>query len=84
MRISREESNALDLDPEGPYMVEPLAADNWIAECSREVQEAEQRIQALKKIDLIITKVWALGKQLITTYLTASFDCLESITDNFS
>ena len=41
-----EESNALDSEPQGPYMIEPLADDNWIAECSREVHEAEQRNQA--------------------------------------
>ena len=41
-----EESNAPDSEPEGPYMIEPLADDNWIAECSREVHEAEQRNQA--------------------------------------
>ena len=40
-----EESNALDSEPQGPYMIEPLA-DNWIAECSRKVHEAEQRNQA--------------------------------------
>ena len=41
-----EESNALDSEPQGPYMIGPLADDNWIAECSREVHEAEQRNQA--------------------------------------
>ena len=41
-----EESNALDSEPQGPYMVEPLADDNWIFECSREVHEAEQRNRA--------------------------------------
>ena len=41
-----EESNALDSEPQGPYMIEPLADDNWIAECSREVHEAEQRNHA--------------------------------------
>ena len=41
-----EESNALDSEPHCPYMIEPLADDNWIAECSREVHEAEQRNQA--------------------------------------
>ena len=41
-----EESNALDSEPQGPYMIEPLADDNWIAECSREVHEVEQRNQA--------------------------------------
>ena len=41
-----EESNALDSEPQGPYMIEPLADDSWIAECSREVHEAEQRNQA--------------------------------------
>ena len=43
---SLEESNALDSEPQGPYMIEPLTDDNWIAECSREVHEAEQRNQA--------------------------------------
>ena len=41
-----EESNALDSEPQGPYMIEPLADNNWIAECSRKVHEAEQRNQA--------------------------------------
>ena len=41
-----EESNALESEPQGPYVIEPLADDNWIAECSREVHEAEQRNQA--------------------------------------
>ena len=41
-----EESNALDSEPQGPSMIEPLADDNWIAECSREVHDAEQRNQA--------------------------------------
>ena len=41
-----EESNALDSEPQGPYMIGPLEDDNWIAECSREVHEAEQRNQA--------------------------------------
>ena len=31
-----------------PYMVEPLADDHWIAECSREVKEAEQRNEPLQ------------------------------------
>lgn len=43
-----EESNAFDSEPEGPYMDEPLADDKWIAEYSSEVQEAEQRKQALE------------------------------------
>ena len=30
-----EESNTLDSEPEGPYIVEPSADDNWIAKCSR-------------------------------------------------
>ena len=41
-----EESKALDSEPQGPYMIEPLEDDNWIAECSREVHEAEKRNQA--------------------------------------
>ena len=43
---SLEESNAPNSEPQGPYMIEPLADDNWIAECSREVHEAEQSNQA--------------------------------------
>ena len=43
-----EESNAFDSEPEGPYMDEPLADDDWIAEYNREVSEAEQRNQALQ------------------------------------
>ena len=41
-----KESNAPDSEPQGPYIIEPLADDNWIAECSRDVHEAEQRNQA--------------------------------------
>ena len=41
-----KESNALDSEPQGPYMIEPLADNNWITECSREVHEAEKRNQA--------------------------------------
>ena len=41
-----EESNTLNSEPQGPYMIEPLTDDNWIAECSTEVHEAEQRNQA--------------------------------------
>ena len=40
-----EKSNAFDTEPEGPFMDEPSAGDNWIEEYSREVQEAEQRNQ---------------------------------------
>ena len=43
-----EESNAFNSEPEGHYMDEPLAPDNWIAEYGSEVQEAEQRSQALQ------------------------------------
>ena len=43
-----EESNAFDSEPEGPYMDEPLADDDWIAEYNGEVSEAEQRNQALQ------------------------------------
>ena len=43
-----EELNAFDSEPEGPYMDEPLADNNWIAKYSREVQEAEQRNQVLQ------------------------------------
>ena len=43
-----KESNAFDSEPEGPYMDEPLADDNWIAQYSREVYEAEQRNKTLQ------------------------------------
>ena len=43
-----EESNTFDSEPERLCMDEPLADDSWIAEYSREVQEAEQRNQALQ------------------------------------
>ena len=68
-----EESNALDSEPEGPYMDEPLVDDNWIAEYGNEVQEAGQRSQALQsRFDNIeASKVWTLGKQLIRIYRTA-------------
>ena len=37
---------ALDSEPEGPYMNEPLAAEEWIAAYQRELEEVEQRNQA--------------------------------------
>ena len=52
-----EESNAFDSEPEGPYMDEPFADDDWIAEYNRGTRRY--------KIDLITSKVWTLGKQLI-------------------
>ena len=35
-------------DPEGPYMDEPLADDDWLAEYNREVEENERRNQELQ------------------------------------
>ena len=43
-----EESNAFDSEPESLYMDEQFPDDNWIAEYSREVQEAKQQNQVLQ------------------------------------
>ena len=51
--------NAFYSELEGLYLDEPLADDNWIAEQRRPNREARRH-----KIDLIISKVWTLGKQL--------------------
>ena len=67
-----EESNALDSELEGPYMIEPLADNNWIAECTEKYMRPNRGTRP-NKIDLIISKVWMLGTQLIWIYLTTSF-----------
>ena len=35
-------------DPEGPYMDEPIADDEWLAEYNREVEQNERRNQELQ------------------------------------
>ena len=35
-------------DPEGPYLDEPLADEEWLEEYNREVEEAERRDQELQ------------------------------------
>ena len=78
-----EESKALDSKPQGPYMIEPLTDDNWITECSREVQEAEQRNPVLQnrfdKYRRSGRLVLSNSKEFISQQAS-----LESIADNFS
>lgn len=35
-------------DPEGPYMDEPLADDNWLENYNQEVEDADRRNQILQ------------------------------------
>ena len=61
-----EESMHSTQELEGLYLDEPLADDNWIAEQRRPNRGARRY-----KIDLIISKVWTLGKQLKRILCTA-------------
>ena len=61
-----EESMHSTQELEGLYLDEPLADDNWIAEQRRPNRGARRY-----KIDLIISKVWTLGKQLERILCTA-------------
>ena len=46
--ILEDGSNAVDSEPEGPYMNELLADYNWITEYSRDAQEVKQSNRALQ------------------------------------
>ena len=68
-----KESNALDSEPQGPYMIEPWQTTIGLPNAAEKYKRPNRGTRRYK-IDLIISKVWTLGiKQLIRIYLTASF-----------
>ena len=41
--LEKDHKELYSSDPEGPYMDEPIADDEWLAEYNREVEQNERR-----------------------------------------